>query len=170
MQTEIDRVVEKGPLCVRQFNVLRDWNLSQGHLADLVPQIDLLIRAQGQVLVLEQIHAKERVMIARLLLGESYIVLFAIVAREVTLRQVYKARRVRFGRRVPLVALSARLLVKLDVVVLLERALPIEKLRGGTTQVSTATHFQVAVPALAQQAHVVINPIAKLAAVVEGDD
>ena len=58
-------------------------------------------------------------MIARFLLSKGYIVLFAVVSREITLWQVYKARRVRLGRWVPLVALSARLLVELDVVVLL---------------------------------------------------
>ena len=109
-------------------------------------------------------------MIARFLFSKGYIVLFAVVSREITLRQVYKARRVRLGRGVPLVALSARLLVELDVVVLLKRALPVKKLRGGATQVSTAAHLQVAVPALAKHAHVVINSISELAAVVEGDD
>ena len=92
------------------------------------------------------------------------------MAREVALWQVDEASRVCLARWISLVALPARLLIKLDVVVLLKRALPVEELRRRTAMVGSTAFLYVPVPALSQHAHVVINPVTELASIVEGND
>ena len=136
----------------------------------MIVQIAFLLFVQNRILILEQVVSEELVLISGLLLGESYVVKFAILPSEITLRQVDETRRVRLARWVPLVAITTSLLVKLYIVVLSKAALAVEKLGGGPAKVGATRLLDVPVPALAQHANLIVDPVPKLTPVVERDD
>ena len=55
-----------------------DRDLAQGCLTDLIVEIALFLFVEGRIFVLEQVSAEKLVLISGLLLGECYVVKFAI--------------------------------------------------------------------------------------------
>ena len=78
-----------------------------------------------------------------------------------------EATRVSFGKCLASAVLAACLLIKSDIIVLLETARPVKKLRRRAALVSTEI-LQVPVPTFPQQAHVVIYALTELTPAEEG--
>ena len=74
-----------------------------------------------------------------------------------------------FRGGVTLIILSRRLLIEAYVVALLKRAGAINEAGGRSALVRSAT-LNVSIPRLSQQAHVVVDPVAKPAPIVVGSD
>lgn len=153
---ELYTCVWQGLLIIGEFGIARDRDLLDGRLSDFVTQMASFIISDGHFFKAPQVHSHKHVFISWFLLAQRDVTFLRHISAKVALRTEnesswMKLRRVEFRAVLP-----TRLLIEANVVVLLQVAL-----HTWSTDRYITIFIDISLPALLQQANVVIDSVAE---------